>query len=56
MHLLVDSTGLQLCGPSEWVVEKHDTCRRRSWRKLHIGVDTGQILASELTLYEVAAG
>ncbi|WP_312895237.1 IS5 family transposase [Microvirga sp.] len=51
MHLLVDSTGLQLCGPGEWLIEKHGTRRRRSWRKLHIGVDagTGQILASELT-------
>ena len=47
VHLLVDSTGLQLCGPGEWLVEKHGTRRRRSWRKLHIGVDadTGQILA-----------
>jgi hypothetical protein len=51
VHLLVDSTGLQLCGAGEWLVEKHGTQRRRSWRKLHIGVDaeTGQILASELT-------
>jgi hypothetical protein len=51
VHLLVDSTGLQLCGAGEWLVEKHGTRRRRSWRKLHIGVDaeTGQILASELT-------
>jgi hypothetical protein len=51
VHLLVDSTGLRLCGPGEWLVEKHGTQRRRAWRKLHIGVDaeTGQILASELT-------
>jgi hypothetical protein len=51
VHLLVDSTGLQLCGAGEWLVEKHGTQRRWSWRKLHIGVDaeTGQILASELT-------
>jgi hypothetical protein len=34
MHLLVDSTGLRLCGPGEWLVEKHGTRRRRSWRKL----------------------
>ncbi|UVF22235.1 IS5 family transposase (plasmid) [Microvirga terrae] len=48
VHLLVDRTGLQLCGAGEWLVEKHGTRRRRSWRKLHIGVDakTGQILAS----------
>src|SRR4051794_22604540 len=25
MHLLVDSTGLKLCGPGEWLVEKHGT-------------------------------
>jgi hypothetical protein len=58
MHLLVDSTGLRLCGPGEWLIEKHGTRRRRSWRKLHIGVDaeTGQILASELTTHDVDDG
>jgi hypothetical protein len=51
MHLLVDSTGLKLCGPGEWLVEKHGTRTRRSWRKLHIGVDadTGQVVASTVT-------
>jgi Transposase DDE domain len=39
VHLLVDSTGLKLCGPGEWLIEKHGTRARRSWRKLHIGVD-----------------
>jgi hypothetical protein len=29
MHLLVDSTGLRLCGPGEWLVEKHGTKTRR---------------------------
>src|SRR5215213_7180737 len=55
VHLLVDSTGLRLCGPGEWLVEKHGTRNRRSWHKLHIGVDaeTGQILASELTTSDV---
>ena len=54
----MDSTGLRLCGPGEWLVEKHGTRRRRSWRKLHIGVDaeTGQILASELTTSDVDDG
>jgi hypothetical protein len=58
VHLLVDSTGLQLCGPGEWLIEKHGTRRRRSWRKLHIGMDaeTGQILASELTGSDVDDG
>jgi len=54
VHLLVDSTGLKLCGAGEWLVEKHGTKRRRSWRKLHLGVDadTGQIVASALTTKE----
>ena len=58
VHLLVDSTGLRLCGPGEWLIEKHGTQRRRSWRKPHIGVDagTGQILASELTASDVDDG
>jgi hypothetical protein len=51
LHLLVDSTGLKLCGPGEWLIEKHGTRRRRSWKKLHVGVDadTGRIVASALT-------
>jgi hypothetical protein len=58
VHLLVDSTGLRLCGPGEWLVEKHGTKRRRSWRKLHIGVDadTGRIVASKLTTSDVDDG
>jgi hypothetical protein len=51
VHLLVDSTGLKLCGAGEWLHEKHGTKVRRSWRKLHLGMDagTGQIVASLLT-------
>jgi len=55
VHLLVDSTGLKLCGSGEWLLEKHGTRTRRSWRKLHIGVDadTGRILAATLTTSNV---
>ena len=58
MHLLVDSTGLRLCGAGEWLLEKHGTKTRRSWRKLHIGVDvgSGQIVAASLTAKEVDDG
>jgi hypothetical protein len=51
LHLLVDSTGLKLGGAGEWLIEKHGTSRRRSWRKLHIGVDadSGEIVAVEVT-------
>jgi Transposase DDE domain len=30
VHLLVDSSGLKLGGPDEWLVEKHGTSKRRS--------------------------
>jgi hypothetical protein len=55
VHLLVDSTGVKLSGPGEWLVEKHGTKRRRAWRKLHLGIDarTGMIVASTLTSKEV---
>jgi hypothetical protein len=58
VHLLVDSTGLKLCGPGEWLIEKHGTQTRRSWRKLHLGVDatTGQIVASALIDQDVDDG
>ncbi len=55
VHLLVDSTGLKLCGSGEWLLEKHGTKTRRSWRKLHIAVDadTGQIAAAAVTTNDV---
>jgi transposase len=55
LHLLVDSTGLKLGGAGEWLIEKHGTSRRRSWRKLHIGVDAdgGEIVAVEVTRKDV---
>ena len=55
MHLLVDSTGLKLCGRGRWLLEKHGTATRRSWRMLHRGVDvgTGRIVASTLTIKDV---
>jgi hypothetical protein len=58
VHLLVDSTGLRLCGAGEWLLEKHGTRIRRSWRKLHLGVDadTGRILASAPTDRDVDDG
>src|ERR671913_619975 len=39
VHLLVDSTGLKLCGPGEWLVERRRTRTRRAWRVLHLATD-----------------
>ena len=57
MHLLVDSTGLRLCGAGEWLLDEHGAKARRSSRKLHIGLDagSGQIAAASLTAQEVDA-
>ncbi|WP_043345553.1 IS5 family transposase [Belnapia moabensis] len=51
VHLLVDSTGLRLCGPGGWLEEKHGTKRRRAWKMLHLATDadTGQVVTSVLT-------
>ena len=58
LQLLVDGTGLKLCGAGEWLAEKHGTSKRRSWRKLHIGLDadTGRIVAAALTTNDVDDG
>jgi hypothetical protein len=58
VHLLVDSTGLRLCGPGEWLAEKHGARARRSWKKLHLGLDadTGRIVAAVLTGHDVDDG
>ncbi len=55
LQLLVDSTGVKLRAPGEWLVEKHGAQRRRAWRKLHLGVDadTGTVVATTLTGKEV---
>ena len=57
-HLLVDSTGLKLCGPGEWRAGKHGTGARRGWRKLHLATDadTGRIVASALTDHDADDG
>jgi IS5 family transposase len=48
LHLVVDSRGFKVYGEGEWKVRQHGWSRRRTWRKLHLGVDeaTGEILAA----------
>ncbi len=50
VDLIVDSTGLKVCGQGEWHTQKHGEKKRKSWKKLHISVDAqGQIIASSVT-------
>ena len=50
IHLVVDSTGLQIVGEGPWTTAKHGQRGTREWRKLHVGVDeNGVIVAQKLT-------
>ena len=51
MHLVVDSTGCKVYGEGEWKVRVHGKSKRRTWRKLHLGVNeqTGEIVAAVLS-------
>lgn len=56
IHLVVDSTGLKIFGEGEWLENKHKTKpKRKSWRKLHLGLDliSGDIVCSDLTKDDV---
>ena len=55
INLLVDSTGLKIYGEGEWKMKVHGKTKRRTWRKLHLGVDeaTQQIVVADLTLNSV---
>lgn len=50
-HVVVDSTGVKVFGEGEWKVRQHGYTRRRTWRKIHVGVDeaSGEIVAAVVT-------
>ena len=58
IDIVVDSTGLKIYGEGEWKVRKHGVGKRRTWRKLHLGVDpnTHDIVLAELTTVDVSDG
>lgn len=51
LHVLIDSTGLEVFGAGQWLEAKHGVKSRRTWRKLHLAVnaDSGMIVAQVLT-------
>jgi hypothetical protein len=51
LDIVMDSTGLKIYGEGEWKVRTHGTSKRRTWRKLHLGIDptSGEIQAAALT-------
>ena len=56
IDLVIDSTGLSIHGEGRWTRHKHGKRKRRGWRKLHIGVSDGLIVASQLTDERVPDG
>jgi hypothetical protein len=56
IDLVMDSTGLKIYGEGEWKVRTHGKSKRRTWRKLHLGVEpeSGEIQAAELTEAKVS--
>lgn len=58
VHVVVDSTGVKVYGEGEWKTRQHGISKRRTWRKLHLGVDelTGEILAAVVTTNDVHDG
>lgn len=55
LHVVLDSTGLKVFGEGEWKVRQHGYSKRRTWRKLHLGVDekSGEIVAAALSSHNV---
>ena len=51
LHVVVDSTGVKVFGEGEWKVRQHGYTYRRTWRKVHLGVDeaSGEIVAAVVT-------
>jgi hypothetical protein len=47
IHLIVDSTGLEVVGQGQWAAAKHGGKGVRGWRKLHIGVEENGIIVAE---------
>ena len=48
LHVVIDSTGVKVFGEGEWKVRQHGYTYRRTWRKVHVGVDEarGEIVAA----------
>lgn len=50
VNLIVDSSGVKIYGEGEWKVRKHGFSKRRTWRKIHIAIDSdGEIRTAKLT-------
>lgn len=51
LNVIFDSTGIKVFGEGEWKVRKFGYSKRRTWRKVHVGMDadTGQIIVGAMS-------
>jgi hypothetical protein len=51
LNVIFDSTGVKVFGEGEWKVRKHGYSKRRTWRKVHVGMcaESGQVVVSGMT-------
>jgi len=56
LHVVIDSTGLKVYGEGEWKVRQHGYSKRRTWRKVHLAIDTATMdaIGVEVTTTEWA--
>lgn len=56
LHVVFDSTGIKVYGEGEWKVKKHGYSKRRTWRKIHVGMcaNSGQIVVSGMSTNNVS--
>jgi hypothetical protein len=60
-HIVLDSTGLKIYGEGEWKVRQHGYSKRRTWRKLHLSVNTATqeleaVVLSDASVDDAEAG
>lgn len=55
INILIDASGLKVFGEGEWKCRIHGKDKRRTWRKIHIGIDreSQEIVAVTLTASNV---
>lgn len=56
LHVIFDSTGLKIFGEGEWNTRKHGWSKRRTWRKVHVGLcaKTQKIVVAGITTPDVS--
>jgi hypothetical protein len=49
IHVSLDSSGVKIYGEGEWKVRQHGWSKRRTWTKIHIGIDDDSEIRAVVT-------